>query len=78
MLSGLPTHGVLRLAVGAKVISTARINERVPNGCLGTVIGYRAASSAAGDSLMSDWDLPYGITTQAVLADWPDVCADRQ
>ena len=77
LFSGMPSPPVLRLRVGAKVLCTHKIDQDVRVGCMGVVVAFRDAAENVQDSMLSSYDMGYGMDQTMAKEDWGCVQLER-
>lgn len=73
LFASLPVHTMLVLKVGAKVLVTQKLSNKIRNGAIGVVVGFREADDAEFDDALQEVDLPYGVTAEMVRKDYCDI-----
>lgn len=77
LFASMSSSAMVRLKLGASVLSTCKIDKDIPAGCMGNVVGFRAAGDKSEDAGLVNYELPYGMTLEQALQDWSSVSQDR-
>lgn len=77
LYSSMSSPGVVKLKIGAAVLTTNKVKQ-MPAGIMGKVVGFREANCRTEDDALGPRDLPHGLTREQTLHDWNDISVDRR